>query len=165
MLKRTGRPLDIIQTYSQLTIQNSTLPPFAQALRTRARVPYVIAASPLANGLLVPPPARIPEWHPAPEPLREAVSEALRAVGHEQATAVAVAWSVRAAAEAGAGRMPVVIGMSSLREVHETIAAWRWANNQDKGRQEELGRKAALAQAVFERTGMAGWTWFSGNWV
>jgi D-arabinose 1-dehydrogenase len=113
----------------------------------------------------VPPPARIPEWHPAPEPLREAVSEALRAVGHEQVTAVAVAWSMRAAAEAGAGRMPVVIGMSSLREVHETIAAWRWANDQDEGRQEELKSKAALAQAVFERTGMAGWTWFSGNWV
>jgi D-arabinose 1-dehydrogenase len=95
----------------------------------------------------------------------------VRAVGSEQAAAVAVAWSVRLAAGAGAGagagmgRMPVVIGMSNLRDVHETVAAWRWANDQDKGRREELERKAALAQAVFKRTGTAGWTWSSGNWV
>jgi hypothetical protein len=61
--------------------------------------------------------------------------------------------------------MPVVVGMKNLREVHETVAAWRWANDQDEGRREELERKAALAQAVFERTGTAGWTWPSGNWV
>ncbi len=108
-----------------------------------------------------------PTWHPAPEALRVAVREAIRDVGSEQAVAVAVAWSVRLAAEAvsGTGRMPVVVGVSNLREVHETIAAWRWANDQDEGRREELEHKAALAQAVFERTGTAGWTWSSGNWV
>jgi hypothetical protein len=108
-----------------------------------------------------------PAWHPAPEALREAVREAVRAVGSEQAIAVAVAWSVRLAAGVGVGmgRMPVVVGMSNLQEVHETVAAWRWANDQDKGRREELERKAALAQAVFKRTGTAGWTWSSGNWV
>jgi D-arabinose 1-dehydrogenase len=110
----------------------------------------------------VPSPTSPPAWHPAPEALREAVREAVRAVGSEQAVAVAVAWSVRLAAGAG---MPVVVGMSNLREVHETIAAWRWANDQDAGRREELERKAALAQAVFNRTGTAGWTWSSGNWV
>lgn len=114
----------------------------------------------------MPPPAGPPAWHPAPEALREAVREAVGAVGSEQAVAVAVAWSVRLAAEAGAGAgMPVVVGMSNLREVHETIAAWRWANDQDAGRREELERKAALAQAVFNRTGTAGWTWSSGNWL
>ena len=89
--------------------------------------------------------------------------EAVRAVGSEQAVAVAIAWSVRLAA--GVGEIPVVVGMSNLHEVHETVAAWRWANDQDKGRREELERKAALAQAVFKRTGTAGWTWSSGNWV
>jgi D-arabinose 1-dehydrogenase len=167
VLTRTGRPLDIIQAYSHLTLQNSTLAPFAQALRARARVHHVLAASPLCMGLLVPPPSPPPAWHPAPEALREAVREAVRAVGYEQVVAVAVAWSVRLAAGTGTGteRMPVVVGMSCLREVHETIAAWRWANDEDKGRREELERKAALAQAVFERTGTAGWTWSSGNWV
>ena len=87
----------------------------------------------------------------------------MRAVGSQQAVAVAVAWSVRLAA--GAGRVPVVVGMSDIREVHETVAAWRWANDQDRGKREELERKAALAQAVFERTGTAGWTWSSGNWL
>jgi D-arabinose 1-dehydrogenase len=160
VLNRTGRPLDAVQTYSHLTLQNSTLPPFAQALRTRARIRHVLAASPLGNGLLVPSPTGPPTWHPAPEALREAVREAVRAVGSEQAVAVALAWSVRLAAG-----MPVVVGMSNLREVHETVAAWRWANDQDEGRREELERKAALAQAVFKRTGAAGWTWSSGNWV
>jgi D-arabinose 1-dehydrogenase len=123
-------------------------------------------------GLLLPPPAGPPAWHPAPEALRAAVGEAVGALGSEteQVVAVAVAWSVRltAAAAAGSddvGRMPVVVGMSNLREVHETIAAWRWANDEDEGRREELKRKAALTQAVFERTGTAGWTWPSGNWV
>lgn len=115
----------------------------------------------------MPSPTGPPVWHPAPEALREAVREAVRAVGSEQAVAVAVAWSVRlaAGAEVGMGKVPVVVGMSNLREVHETVAAWRWANDQDKGRREELEGKAALAQAVFKRTGTAGWTWSSGNWL
>jgi len=71
-------------------------------------------------------------------------------------------------ADAGAGtasgrRMPVVVGMSNLREVHEAVDAWRWAK--DEERREELERKASLALVVFERTGTAGWTWPSGNWV
>jgi len=165
VLNRTGRPLDAVQTYSHLTLQNSSLPPFAHALRTRARIRHVLAASPLGNGLLVPSLTGPPAWHPAPEALREAVREALSAVGSEQAVAVAVAWSVRLAVGTEMERMPVVVGMSNLREVHETVAAWRWANDQDKGRREELERKAALALAVLERTGTAGWTWSSGNWV
>ncbi|KAH9967718.1 NADP-dependent oxidoreductase domain-containing protein [Lactifluus volemus] len=159
VLKRTGRPLDIIQTYSHLTLQNSTLLAFAEAFRTRARVVQLIAASPLGMGLLAPPPAP-PSWHPAPD--------AVRAAAREAVAAVAVAWSVRAAGESsdgdgGSGRMPVVVGMSNLQEVHAAVAAWRWAR--DEGRREELERKAALAQDVFERTGTAGWTWSSGNWA
>jgi D-arabinose 1-dehydrogenase len=131
-------------------------------------------------GLLLPPPIGPPAWHPAPEALRAAVREAVCALGSgstseseqvEKVVAVAVAWSVRLAAvgpgnAAGAGRrIPVVVGLSNLREVHETVAAWRWANDLDDGRREELERKAALARAVFERTGTAGWTWPSGKRV
>jgi len=176
VLNRTGRPLDIIQTYAHLTLQNSTLPPFATALRLRARVPHVLAASPLSMGLLAPPPNAPPAWHPAPHALRTAAAEAVQAVGPEQVARVAVAWSVHVAGAdddakgAGAGdgaapgrRMPVVVGMSNVREVHEAVAAWRWAK--DEGRREELERKAALALTVFERTCTAGWTWSSGNWV
>jgi hypothetical protein len=60
-------------------------------------------------------------------------------------------------------RMPIVVGMSDVREVHAAVGAWRWAR--DGGRWGELERMAGLAQAVFERAGMAGWTWASGNWV
>ena len=168
MLARTGRPLDAVQTYAHLTLQNGTLPAFALALRTRARVAQVIAASPLGTGLLAPPAP--PEWHPAPRAVLDAAREAMRVVGEGEMARVAVAWSVRTA-QAGDGGddggkegvVPVVVGMSNLREVHTAVGAWRWAR--DKGRQEELESKAALAQAVFERTGTAGYTWSSGNWV
>lgn len=162
VLARTGRPLDVVQTYAHLTLQNATLLPFVKALSKRAKVTQVFAASPLAMGLLAPPPSP-PAWHPAPRAVLEAASEAVRAVGKKDVAKVAVAWSVCAArGQEQEGRMPVVIGMSNVREVHEAVEAWRWAR--DEGRQEELTSKAALAQDVFERTGTAGWTWKSGNW-
>jgi hypothetical protein len=103
--------------------------------------------------------------------VRAAAAEAAKAVAAlsedgegEDVAAVAVAWSVRAAAAmSGEVVMPVVIGMSDLREAHAAVRAWRWAR--DDGRAGELERKAALARAVFERTGTAGWTWSSGNWA
>lgn len=179
VLARTDRPLDAVQGYAHLTLQNATLPAFAHALRTRARVAQVLAASPLGMGLLAPPPAP-PAWHPAPVAVRDAAREAVRVVGEGEVAGVAVAWSVRAAragdggsGQAGSGgaggaggeegKMPVVVGMSNLREVHAAVEAWRWAR--DEGKQDELASKAALAQGVFERTGTAGWTWASGNWV
>ena len=165
VLARTGRPLDAVQSYAHLTLQNGTLSAFVKHFSnssTSANVRQVFAASPLGMGLLAPPPAAPPAWHPAPKALRDAASEAVRVVGNEEIAKVALAWSVRVAAAAEEGRMPVVVGMSNVREVHEAVEAWRWAR--DEGRQEELTRKAALAQDVFERTGMAGWTWASGNW-
>lgn len=171
VLERTGRPLDAVQAYAHLTLQNGTLLAFARALRTRARIAQVLAASPLGMGLLAPPPAP-PAWHPAPRAVLDAAREAVRVVG-EGVAGVAVAWSVRTAQVGdgsggqtesdGGGKMPVVVGMSDLREVHAAVEAWRWAR--DKGRQDELESKAALAQGVFERTGTAGWTWPSGNWA
>ena len=172
VLRRTGRPIDAVQSYAHLTLQNATLLPFATALRTRARVALVTAASPLGMGLLVPPPRVPPALHPAPDAVRAAATEAARAVaeaqeGDDDVAAVAVAWSVRAAVLGDvtltSGRMPVVIGIRNLQEAHAAVGAWRWAR--DEGRREELERKAALAQAVFERTDTAGWTWPSGNWV
>lgn len=165
VLSRTGRPLDAVQSYAHLTLQNATLPAFARALRTRARVSQVFAASPLGMGLLAPPPAP-PAWHPAPSAVRDAASEVVSVVGEAEVAKVAVAWSVSKAWEGESeGRMPVVVGMSNLREVHAAVEAWRWARDEDDGRREELEGKAALALGVFERTGTAGWTWASGNWV
>jgi D-arabinose 1-dehydrogenase len=161
VLSRTGRPLDAVQSYAHLTLQNDTLAAFADALRTRARVSQVLAASPLGMGLLAPPPSP-PAWHPAPRAVLDAAREAVSVVGEAEVARVAVAWSVRAAQQ---GSMPVVVGMSNLKEVHAAVEAWRWARDNLEGRREELERKAALARGVFERTGTAGWTWTSGNWV
>ena len=119
-------------------------------------------------GLLAPPPSP-PAWHPAPSAVRDAAKEAVRVVGEAEIARVAVAWSVGEAqvrvSEGEGERMPVVVGMSNLREVHAAVEAWRWARDGDEGKKEELERKAALALGVFERTGTAGWTWASGNWV
>ncbi|KAI0260927.1 NADP-dependent oxidoreductase domain-containing protein [Gloeopeniophorella convolvens] len=155
--RRTGRPLDAVQTYTHLTLQNGTLLPFAAALRARAGVQQVLAASPLAMGLLAPPPAP-PEWHPAPPALRAAAREVVGAVGEREIAQVAVAWSVRAARVEG---IPVVVGMSALGEVHAAVAAWRRAR--DEGAAAELEEKAGRARAVFERTGTAGWVWAAGG--
>ena len=99
--------------------------------------------------------------------MHDAAKEAVRVVGEAEIARVAVAWSVgEAQVSVSEGeRMPVVVGMSNLREVHAAVEAWRWARDGDEGKKKELERKAALALGVFERTGTAGWTWASGNWV
>jgi hypothetical protein len=87
--------------------------------------------------------------------------------GDHYVASVAVAWSMRVAVlgDVGltSGRMPVMIWMANLREAHAAIGARRWARDEERGK--ELEHKAALAQAVFERTGTTGWMWPSGNWV
>ncbi|KAH9057727.1 Aldo/keto reductase [Lactarius vividus] len=158
VLERTARPLDAVQAYAHLTLQNGTLTAFARALRTRARVAQAPRCVPARHG-------------PPRAPAR--ATRAVRVVGEGEVARVAVAWSVRTAQagdgsggqteSGGGGKMPVVVGMSDLREVHAAVEAWRWAR--DKRRQDELESKAALARGVFERTGTAGWTWPSGNWV
>ncbi|KAH9991494.1 NADP-dependent oxidoreductase domain-containing protein [Russula vinacea] len=136
-----GRILEAVSELRALQAEGLIRQIGISALRTHARVSHVLAASPLGMGLLLPPPIGPPAWHPAPDALRAAVREAVCALGSEsepgrqveQVVGVAVAW------------MPVVVGLSNLREVHETVAAWRWANDPDDGRREELERKAALA--------------------
>ena len=75
-------------------------------------MPHVLATPPLGMGLLLPPPASLPAWHPA----TKALYAAMRALGSEteQVVAIAVAWSVHLVAAAGpdAGRTRIVVGMS-----------------------------------------------------
>ncbi|KAI0296068.1 Aldo/keto reductase family-domain-containing protein, partial [Multifurca ochricompacta] len=152
VLQHTGRPLDAVQSYAHLTLQNTTTSKFAQALRSRAQVRQVLAASPLGMGLLSPSsPAHSspPVWHPASEKVREAAREAVRAIGENESALVAVAWSVL---EATTTTMTTREGGGKGgKGVHAAVAAWRWAK--DETRREELERKAALARGVFERTG------------
>lgn len=117
------KPLDVLLSYSHLTLQNSTFAAFAPHFQTRAKIAQLLTASPLSMGLLTPSP---PPWHPAPEGLRGAAQTA-----HVQCTdagwndglpSLAVGYGFRKASELG---VPMVVGFSKPKEVHESIRVWR----------------------------------------
>ncbi|KAF8076019.1 galactose dehydrogenase [Lyophyllum atratum] len=63
------RPIDVILSYSHLSLQNSTFLQYAPQLQQRAQVGQLLAASPFSMGLLT---ASPPAWHPAPAELSAA---------------------------------------------------------------------------------------------
>ena len=69
---RFGRPLDILMSYSHHTLQNSGLASYVAAFQATG-IPQIVNASALSMGLIS---AKGPQpWHPAPQALREGVSE------------------------------------------------------------------------------------------
>lgn len=75
------KPVDIILSYSHSNLQNPSFASFAPVLRSRAQVKQLVAASPLNMGLLTPKP---PVWHPAPQPLRDAVQQAVDLIASQE---------------------------------------------------------------------------------
>ncbi|KAI0637704.1 Aldo/keto reductase [Trametes polyzona] len=148
------RPLDVVLSYSHSNLQNATFAAFAPRLRA-AGVAQLLTASPLNMGLLTP---RPPAWHPAPRALRQAAEDAAReceGAGLEGGLpSVAVGYGFRLGRELG---VPVVIGLSSPREVHESVRAWREVR---EGKDE--AKRLALERRVVEILGEhVGWSWAS----
>ena len=108
-------------SYCHLTIQNDTFASFAKELTERAGVGQLITASPLCMGLLTLNP---PEWSPAPQKLKSASSEAvdLCSTWTGGLPDIALGFSYRNAKHL---KIPTVVGMGSLEEVHETMRIWR----------------------------------------
>jgi len=101
-------------SYGHLSLQNSTFAAFALDFRDRANVRQLLTASPFSMGLLTggnPPP-----WHPATPELKAAV-KTLKGLPH-----LALEYGVRKAVEED---MPLVVGFSSLHEIHECVEKWR----------------------------------------
>ncbi|KAG0644455.1 Aldo/keto reductase family-domain-containing protein [Tuber brumale] len=116
--KELGRPLDVVQSYCHMNIQNSTLVQSVDKLRSEGGVETIVNGSPLGMKLLT---GTFPgSFHPAPEGLRDACARAAefcKARG-ETLPRVAMRWAF--ANWKGA----TLSGVSYLEELEENIRAY-----------------------------------------
>lgn len=135
VLRETGEPLDVVQSYANFSLQNTTLQTVGLERLRRAGVSVVPNASVLGMGLLRSqgvPVGGQGDWHPAPRELRRAVMDAVAfAEGQgERLEVVALRWGLETWARVGAGVGGVgaigvsVIGVSNLDELEETMRVW-----------------------------------------
>ena len=136
VLRETGEPLDVVQSYANFTLQNTTLQTLGLERLRRAGVSVVPNASILGMGLLRSQGVPIGgdgDWHPAPRELRKAVMEAgsFTEDEGERMEVVALRWGLETWARVGAtvGGLGAaigvsVIGVSNLRELEEAMRVW-----------------------------------------
>ncbi|KAJ7755656.1 Aldo/keto reductase [Mycena maculata] len=150
------KPVDVILSYSNLTLQSSTFLKFAPELLERAQVGQLIAASPFSMGLLTgvaPPP-----WHPAsPELLAAtiAASEESKARGTSLAD-LATGYCIRHTG----GNIPLAVGFSRPSEVHECVKVWREIEIQGENDMKRKEQEEA-AKCVFMEADVLDWAWAS----
>ncbi|KAL1721353.1 Aldo/keto reductase family-domain-containing protein [Schizophyllum commune] len=151
-----GAPVDVLLSYCHLTLQNSTLVGFLPHLLRRAGVKTVLNASPFSMGLLTS--AGAPRWHPAPKGLRQAQGKAARTLEAEgtDLADVALGYSLRA----GAG-VPLVVGLSNPREVHENVRVWREVAKATAEENEVRSRREKMVQDTIREAGFLDWSWAS----
>ncbi|KAM0276173.1 hypothetical protein ACHAQH_007025 [Verticillium albo-atrum] len=144
ILRETGEPLDAVQSYSHLCIQNDTLASSGPLLDRldRAGVSVVTNASMLSMGLLTTRGADAgpqASWHPAPPALRTACRDIgpLAVAEGSSLEKVALHWAMSTWARKGARfgttagatggrRIGVsVMGVTNARELEETNRAWQ----------------------------------------
>ncbi|KAJ9606898.1 hypothetical protein H2200_008908 [Cladophialophora chaetospira] len=154
ILRETGEPLDIVQSYANYTLQNTRLLSEGLQRLVSAGVDVVTNASPLGMGLLRstgPPLGAMGNWHPAPDGLRQACIEAAKWVEGkgEKLEVVAVRFALeswlREGAKVGVLGSPFnepdtyghilnlpreklgvsVMGVSRMEELDETLRVWR----------------------------------------
>ncbi|EKM80246.1 hypothetical protein AGABI1DRAFT_113447 [Agaricus bisporus var. burnettii JB137-S8] len=142
-------PLDVVLSYSHLTLQNSTFNDFAPHFYERARVKQLVAAGPLSMGLLSPKP---PSWHPAPEELQSAVAKAVEIV--QDLPTLAQGYTAR---QTGT-KMPLVAGFSNVKEVHECVKVWREVHEKRDGLRLQQEKEVI---EVFGRSQYLDWSWKS----
>ncbi|CAA7259490.1 unnamed protein product [Cyclocybe aegerita] len=141
------QPVDVLLSYSHLCLQNSTFLEFIPHFYERAKVGQLLAASPLSMGLLTNNP---PSWHPAPPPLRQAVVDASKTwSGDFPSLAVGYSISHTSFEERP---LPLVLGFSTPREVHEAVKVWREIQ---EGTSKEARRKGEeRVREVFKNAGV-----------
>jgi D-arabinose 1-dehydrogenase len=134
ILASTGEPLDVVMSYANFTLQNTTL--YTQGLERlrKAGVGCVPNASPLGMGLLrtvgVPVGGK-GDFHPAPPELRAKVAEAARYVAQhgDKLETVAIRWALETWARTGSISSNTtgisVMGVSNLLELEETMSVYR----------------------------------------
>ncbi|KAL4805399.1 NADP-dependent oxidoreductase domain-containing protein [Aspergillus unguis] len=123
-----GRPLDVIQNWAQMTLQNNKLEDSGLDKFKDAGVNWICSSSPLASGLLRDqgvPIAALGDWHPAPEGLRRAANEAARYVASqgEALARLALRYALRRGVECSSTgfRVSTIMGGTSVAEIEENI--------------------------------------------
>jgi aryl-alcohol dehydrogenase-like predicted oxidoreductase len=153
ILRETGEPLDVVQSYANFTLQNTQLLSQGLARFINAGVDVVANASPLGMGLLRGqgvPVGAMGNWHPAPDGLRDvcaSTSKWTESQG-EKLEVVAIRFAfenwLKEGAKAGASGDPLglpsssyessaskqklgvnVMGVSKIDELDETMRVWR----------------------------------------
>ncbi|KAJ3822427.1 Aldo/keto reductase [Lentinula raphanica] len=152
-------PVDVLLSYSHISLQNSTFAQFVPHFRQRAKVKQLVAASPFSMGLLTP---RIPHWHPSPDGLREAVAKARVEYEEDSAdsgfTDAALAYSIRRCGH-GDLNVPLVVGVSTPGEVHKCVKVWRRVQEGLLSADER--QKEEKAMEAFREAGYLDWSWAS----
>jgi len=153
LIRQTHGPVDVVMSYCHLTIQNDTLISFAKELTERAGVGQLITASPLCMGLLTPNP---PDWSPAPQKLKSASSGAVDTCSTWTGGLpdIALGFAYRNARHL---RIPTVVGMGSLEQVHETMRVWREIVSDDKTQQRKEYEDRVIR--VFGTSGYRNFSW------
>ncbi|KAJ7087198.1 Aldo/keto reductase [Mycena belliarum] len=150
------KPIDVILSYSNLNLQNSTFLRFAPQLLERAQVGQLLAASPFSMGLLTG--VAPPSWHPASPPLFAATgraSEAAKAKGRSLAD-LATGYCIRHTG----GAIPLVVGLSKPEEVHECVRVWREI---EMDGEDDVKRKEQEEEVknIFLEADVLDWAWAS----
>ncbi|KAL4866125.1 hypothetical protein BDV12DRAFT_210670 [Aspergillus spectabilis] len=146
-----GRPLDVIQNWAQMTLQNDRLKTEGLQAFKDAGVKCVCSSSPLASGLLRDegvPVGTLGDWHPAPEGLRRAAHAAavyVASQGGSLAT-LAVRYALRRAQDSSKleFRVGTIIGCTSVGEVEDNTTTalhvlgrhngvWQWSGKPEQG--------------------------------
>lgn len=143
------QPADAILSYGHLSLQNSSLAAFAPHFNDRANVGQIITASPFSMGLLTG--GQPPSWHPATSELKDTVKKV------EGLPQLALEYGVRKAFEE---EMPLVVGFSGLKEIHECVAKWREVKETGEVR-ENSTRDEERAIEYLRNSGHLDWSWAS----
>ena len=130
--ERYGRPVDVIQTWAQLTLQNTQAESRGFAQFRAAGVRSVFCSSPLAVGLLRTggiPVGLTGDWHPAPKGLRTAAAEAAKWVDEngngESLAFLAMQYAILKAKQNcdDSFEVSTITGISTLSDLEQNVAA------------------------------------------
>jgi len=128
--ERYGRPLDAVQNWAQLTLQNTVLKTKGLALLQEAGVDCIFNSSPLCIGLLREggvPVGSLGDFHPAPAGLRKAAADASQWLKSRDENFASLALRYAIAEHIGVEKRPsgacTIFGGGSIWEIDQNITA------------------------------------------
>lgn len=150
-----GRPLDVVQIWAQLTLQNTQLEQKGLSAFQKAGVRAVCSSSPLAVGLLRNggvPLGALGNWHPAPPQLRAAAQSAAEWVESQGGvlSSLALRFAIAKAQQNSRPGFTVttITGIGSVSDLEQNVATARKVL-----RRKETGSKDSASQAfVFDQS-------------